>query len=161
MGRRRATDRKGNVMREILRFLPKLALVPVLFAFAFGLAACGDDDEGDSGGESGGAAQTQTETETESTEPETAPSGEAPKAVKVEIADFAYVPATTTVQVGGKVNWANEDTAPHTATADDGIFDTGTIDPDKRGNATFKKAGTFSYFCELHPDMKGKVKVVE
>jgi plastocyanin len=152
-------------MREIHRRLPALALIPVLVALGLGMVACGgDDDEGDSGGASGGgaysggAAQTETETTTEET---TAPSGEAPTAAKVEIVDFTFSPETVTVQVGGKVNWANEDAAPHTATADDGSFDTGTIEQDKRGNATFKQAGSFSYICEIHPEMKGTVEVVE
>jgi plastocyanin len=149
-------------MRDTFRRLPLLALIPVLVAIGLGMAACGEDDEGDGGGASGGgpygggAAQTETETTTEE-----AGGAAAPRAAKVEIVDFTFSPATTTVQVGGKVNWANEDTAPHTATADDGSFDTGTIDPDKRGNATFKEAGTFSYICSIHPEMKGTVEVVE
>ena len=153
-------------MRATLRHKPVLALIPVLLALGLGLAACGGDDEDDSGGSSGGgpygsgAGQTETETETEAADAP-APSGEAQKAVKVEIVDFTFSPATTTVQVGGKVNWANEDSAPHTATAEDGSFDTGTIEPDKRGNATFKEAGTFPYICEIHPEMTGTVEVVE
>jgi plastocyanin len=65
------------------------------------------------------------------------------------------------VQAGGKVTWQNQDTAPHTATADDGSFDTGTIEKGKLGSATFKEAGTFTYFCEIHPTMHGTVEVVE
>ena len=135
--------------------LALLSLVPAL-----GLAACGDDDEGDSGA---AAETTTTETTTTETtsEPAESPSGTAPKAAKVEIADFTFDPATTTIQVGGKVNWDNQDEATHTATAEDGSFDTGDIDSGKRGNATFKEAGTFAYFCEIHPEMKGTVEVVE
>jgi plastocyanin len=65
------------------------------------------------------------------------------------------------VQVGGKVTWQNEDTAPHTATADDGSFDTGIVEKGKLGSATFKEPGTFTYFCEVHPTMHGTVEVVE
>jgi plastocyanin len=154
-------------MRDIFKNARPLALIAVLLTLGLGIAACGDDEEDSSGASGGGGAYgsgaaetTETETET-TTEETTAPSGEAPKAANVEIVDFTFGPETTTVRVGGKVNWANEDTAPHTATAQDGSFDTGTIDADKRGNATFKEAGTFAYFCEFHPYMKGTVEVVE
>jgi plastocyanin len=127
-------------------------LVPVLLALALGLAACGGDDSSDSSG-SGTPAGT--------TESETAPSGEAARAEKVEIVEFTYQPDPVVVAVGGKVTWQNEDSAPHTATADDGSFDTGTLDKGKRKSETFKEAGTFPYFCEIHPTMHGTVEVVE
>ena len=95
------------------------------------------------------------------TESEPAPSGEAAKSEKVEIVEFTYEPDPVVVQAGGKVTWQNEDTAPHTATADDGSFDTGTIEKGKLGSETFKEAGTFTYFCEIHPTMHGTVEVVE
>jgi plastocyanin len=150
-------------MRHIFRRGSWMTLFAVVLAL--GLAACGGDDDdgsGDSGGGAyGGGAATTEETTTETTTEETTGGGAAPKAAKVEIKDFAFDPSTITIQVGGKVNWANEDAAPHTATADDGSFDTGEIEQDKRGNATFKEAGTFPYFCEIHPDMRGTVEVVE
>jgi plastocyanin len=59
------------------------------------------------------------------------------------------------------VIWQNEDFAPHTATADDGSFDTGVIEEGKLGSATFKEPGTFTYFCEIHPTMHGTVEVVQ
>lgn len=65
------------------------------------------------------------------------------------------------IAVGGKVSWQNEDSAPHTATADDGSFDTGTLDKGKLKSETFKQAGTFPYYCEIHPTMHGSVEVVE
>lgn len=89
-----------------------------------------------------------------------APSGEARKAEKVTIAEFAYSPDPVRIQEGGKVIWQNEDSTPHTATADDGSFDTGTIEQGKIGSATFKEAGTFTYHCTIHPTMHGTVEVV-
>jgi hypothetical protein len=73
-----------------------------------------------------------------------APSGEAPRTEKVEIADFAYDPDPVTVQVGGKVIWLKQDSAPHTATAEDVSFDTGTLEEGKLKSETFKQAGTSS-----------------
>ncbi|HSR50215.1 MAG TPA: cytochrome P460 family protein [Acidobacteriota bacterium] len=74
---------------------------------------------------------------------------------------LAYSPQTLTVKVGTTVTWINEDPFPHTATADDGSFDTGTIASKQRASVTFNDPGTFPYTCTPHPFMKGTIKVVE
>src|SRR3954452_21510743 len=122
---------------------PKHLLAPVLILLAFGLIACGSS--GDSSTD-GGAAETTAEPSGNAA----APSGEAVRAAKVKIVEFPYGPDPVTVQVGGKVTWQNEDTAPHTATADDGSFDTGTLARGKIKSETFKQAGSYPYFCEIH-----------
>jgi len=146
----------------------KPLLAAAMVALSLGLVACGGSgsDSSSSEGESAPSGQesdtgeTQSQSE-ESTESETVPSGKAAKAEKVQIVEFTYEPDPVVVQVGGKVTWQNEDTAPHTATADDGSFDTGIIEKGKLGSATFKEPGTFTYFCEVHPTMHGTVEVVE
>jgi plastocyanin len=140
---------------------PKALLIPVLVALSFSLVACGDDSSS-----TDTSATTEPATETSATTPEPsgsapAPSGEAQRSEKVEIVEYTYGPDPVTVQVGGKVIWLNRDSAPHTATADDGSFDTGTIDQGKLASETFKQAGTYTYFCEIHPTMHGTVEVVE
>jgi plastocyanin len=133
-------------------------LTPLLVALSLGLAACGggsDDISTDT------AADSAAEPSTESGASAPAPSGEAQRAEKVKIVEFTYQPDPVVVQVGGKVIWQNEDTAPHTATADDGSFDTGTLERGKIKSETFKEAGTFTYFCEIHPTMHGTLEVVE
>jgi plastocyanin len=134
----------------------KTFLAPVLVLLVFGLVACGSS--GDSSTTEGGDGSGTT-AEPSGNGP--APSGEAVRAAKVKIVEFTYGPDPVTVQVGGKVTWQNEDTAPHTATADDGSFDTGTIERGKIKSETFKQAGTYPYFCEIHPTMHGTVEVVE
>lgn len=136
----------------------KLLLAPILVFLAFAFVACGGDDKADTSAP--GASDT-TATSPDSGGNAAAPSGEAVRAAKVEIVDFAYDPDPVTIQVGGKVIWQNEDAAPHTATADDGSFDTGTIEQGKIKSETFKQAATYSYFCEIHPTMQGTVEVVE
>ncbi|MFL5833501.1 MAG: cupredoxin family copper-binding protein [Solirubrobacterales bacterium] len=152
----------------------KPLFLAALVALSLGLAACGGSGS-DSSSEAESAvtdvetgaeeateeAEEATEEGEEATESEPAPSGEASKSEKVEIVEFTYQPDPVVVQVGGKVIWQNQDTAPHTATADDGSFDTGTIEKGKIGSETFKEAGTFTYFCEIHPTMHGTVEVVE
>ncbi len=135
-----------------------LSLPLVLLAFA--LASCGDDDSTDTGeATTGGVTETTESSAAGGNAP--APSGEAVRSEKVEIVDFAYDPDPTTIQAGGKVIWTNRDSAPHTATADDGSFDTGTIEQGKLKSESFKQPGTYTYFCTIHPDMHGTVEVVE
>jgi plastocyanin len=134
----------------------------VLISMAFVLAACGSgDDSGtvDSGG--GGAGTTATAPSSDSSGNAPAPSGEAVRSEKVEIVNFAYDPDPATIQAGGKVTWINRDSAPHTATADDGSFDTGTIEQGKLKSESFKQPGTYTYYCTVHPSMHGTVEVVE
>ncbi|HKH64135.1 MAG TPA: cupredoxin family copper-binding protein [Solirubrobacterales bacterium] len=147
----------------------KPLFLAALVALSLGLAACGDSGSDSTSGaesavteaETGAEEATEGAEDATETESEPAPSGEAAKSEKVDIVEFTYQPDPVVVQVGGKVIWQNQDTAPHTATADDGSFDTGTIEKGKLGSETFKDAGTFTYFCEIHPTMHGTVEVVE
>lgn len=149
--------------RELMSSKPLLAAAMV--ALSLGLVACGGSGSDSSSSEAETTPSASEEStaggEEGSTESEPAPSGEASKSEKVQIVEFTYEPDPVVVQAGGKVTWQNEDSAPHTATADDGSFDTGTIDEGKLGSATFKEPGTFTYFCEIHPTMHGTVEVVE
>ncbi len=77
----------------------------------------------------------------------------------VTIRDYAFHPPTVTVNEGDTVTWTNEDQAVHTATAEDGSFDTGPLRKGESGSATFTQAGTIPYICTPHPFMKGKVVV--
>jgi plastocyanin len=136
----------------------KALLAPALIATALALAACGSNSDSET---SSGSESTSGTATTGASGNGPAPSGEAERSAKVEIVEYAYGPDPVTVQAGGKVIWLNQDTAPHTATADDGSFDTGTLERGKLKSETFKQAGTFTYFCEIHPDMHGTVEVVE
>lgn len=143
--------------------LPVLALLAVIGLLTLGVAGCGDDE-----GEDGTGAVTEP-TEAEDTTggaadeagDETAPSGDAVRSAKVEIENFAYDPDPVTIEEGGKVIWINRDSDPHTATADDGSFDTGTLEEGKLGSESLKEPGTHTYTCTIHPEMEGTVEVVE
>lgn len=88
-------------------------------------------------------------------------SGSAPTADTIRIADFKYSPPTATVKAGTPITVVNADDAPHTLTdrSSPRAFDSGTIKGGRSGTVTFTKAGTYDYFCEFHPYMKGKVTV--
>jgi plastocyanin len=77
----------------------------------------------------------------------------------VKIAGFAFAPSTVTVKVGDSVQWTNGDGASHTATADDGSWDTGTIAGGTSKALTFDTAGTFAYHCAIHSSMHGTLVV--
>ena len=65
--------------------------------------------------------------------------------------DFAFQPSSIQVTAGGSVTWTNNGEEPHDATANNGGFATGTIEAGSSGSVTFDQAGTFSYFCTIHP----------
>jgi LPXTG-motif cell wall-anchored protein len=77
----------------------------------------------------------------------------------VTIADFTFAPATITINAGDTVTWNNNGPTPHSATANDGSFDTGILKKGQTSSHTFNDAGTFSYFCKPHPFMKATVVV--
>lgn len=140
--------------------MKKLVLLPALVLIAFALASCGGGSDSTST-ETEEAVATAPNPEDESSPAETEAGGKLERSPKVEIVDFAYSPDPVRVQTGGKVIWQNMDSAPHTATADDGSFDTGTLEQGKLKSETFKEAGTYTYFCEIHPTMHGTVEVVD
>jgi plastocyanin len=78
---------------------------------------------------------------------------------EVKIDNFSFGPGTLTVPVGTTVTWTNRDDIPHTAVSTDGAFKSKVMDTDEKFSYTFTKAGTFPYFCSIHPKMTGKVVV--
>jgi plastocyanin len=113
----------------------KRALV-LLTALTLALAACGSDEGGSDTTTGGGGGEE-----------------------RVEIVDFAFSPATLTVPVGTSVTWENGDTVGHTATSDDEVWDSDTVAPGDEFSFTLDEAGTFSYFCKIHPSMTGSIVV--
>jgi plastocyanin len=78
---------------------------------------------------------------------------------EVKIDNFSFGPATITVAVGTTVTWTNRDDIPHTVVSDDKVFKSKVLDTDEKFSFTFGKAGTYGYFCSIHPKMTGKVVV--
>jgi len=93
-------------------------------------------------------------------------------------AEVWYDPPTINIQFGDTITWVNNDREAHTVTSGqstgrfewmsqkeggfgkpDGIFDSGRFMPNDSWTYTFEKAGTFSYFCTIHPWMEGRVDV--
>jgi plastocyanin len=79
-----------------------------------------------------------------------------------------FVPETLTVSKGTTVTWTNKDSTLHTVTSgspESGnsgtgtVFDSSYLAAGKTFQHQFNIAGTFDYYCTLHPYMKGKVVV--
>jgi plastocyanin len=85
---------------------------------------------------------------------------DAAESLAVEIKDFAFNPPEIAVPVGGSVTWTNQDNAPHTATGlDREALQSGAIAFSESFTQAFDTAGTYEYFCEFHPNMKGSIVV--
>lgn len=80
-------------------------------------------------------------------------------AKEVTIDNFTFAPAELSVPVGTTVNWINRDDIPHSVVAKDKSFRSKALDTDDRYSFTFASAGTYNYFCGLHPHMTGKIVV--
>ena len=87
----------------------------------------------------------------------TAQSGAA--GTKVLIDNFSFTPATTAVPVGTTVTWTNQDDVPHNVISTEKKFASPVLDTDEKFSHTFETAGTFKYYCSIHPKMMGQVVV--
>jgi plastocyanin len=81
-----------------------------------------------------------------------------PQTYTVIIDSTRYQPSDLALKVGDTVVWQNNDLFPHTATAT-GLFDSGSIAPDRSWRYTVKERGVVQYVCTLHPTMTGTLRV--
>jgi plastocyanin len=81
-------------------------------------------------------------------------------ATTVHIKNFQYVPPAITVHAGERITFVNDDDEAHTVTANDKSFDSAGLDTNDKWQHVFSKAGTYRYFCQMHPYMKGTVTVI-
>ena len=84
-----------------------------------------------------------------------------PSTTTVVIDNFSFSPARLSVSAGTTVVWRNEDDMPHTIVNDakPREFKSPPIDSGEQFSWTFSKAGTYAYFCSLHPRMTGTITV--
>ncbi len=78
---------------------------------------------------------------------------------EINISGFAFAPASVTVTVGTTVTWTNLDSAAHIVTSETDLFNSGNLARNATFSYSFADRGTFSYFCAIHPYMKGEVIV--
>lgn len=75
----------------------------------------------------------------------------------VEINGFSFSPSVLDVAVGDTVTWINNDVVPHTATAGDGSWDSGSLDQGEEWSLVVENAGSADYICTFHPQMTGTI----
>jgi plastocyanin len=80
---------------------------------------------------------------------------------RVKIVDFAFTPKNMQVRVGDTITWTNNGAMVHTATANNGHWNSGNLQPGQSFTFRFMTAGLFPYRCNLHPlQMTGNIRVV-
>jgi len=82
-----------------------------------------------------------------------------PATPEVKIDNFSFGPETLTVPLGTTVTWINHDDIPHSVVSTDKVFSSKLLDKNEKFSYTFSKAGTYPYFCSIHPKMTGKIVV--
>lgn len=115
---------------------PRTFLIPPVLLATVLLGACGEDDDTADAAAAGAGA------------------------VAIERSRFA--PEVLEVAAGATVTFENLDPYAHTVTSADGSpveFDSGEITQDETFEQTFDEAGTYGYFCEIHPTMTAEVVV--
>jgi len=76
----------------------------------------------------------------------------------VSIENFEFGPLFVNINIGESIAWKNEDSVIHDVTMDNGLFDV-DINPGENFTYTFNNIGTYEYHCDIHPSMKGTIKV--
>lgn len=78
----------------------------------------------------------------------------------VTIKRFKFEPEVLEIKPGDRVEWINEDAAPHTATEQSGDWDTGGLEKSQSTSLTFEEAGHYEYYCAYHAHMKASLRVL-
>ncbi|MGE5521135.1 MAG: cupredoxin domain-containing protein [Candidatus Dadabacteria bacterium] len=128
-------------MKKTLRHLPMILIVSIAVAFSGCSKSSSNTDPGtgnNTGNNNGAGSLTTT----------------------MSISGFTFAPATLTVKSGTVIKITNNDTAPHTVTADNNNFNSGNI-PGNGGTATITPTtvGTFPFHCAYHSSMVGTLTV--
>lgn len=151
-----------------------IARVPLAFAVVGMMAACAaaPDESSSASAASTAPASSATSAPTATQPVPPRPSGE-PDASRtaedatVQIVGFVFAPADLTVSAGSEVTFTNLDDFSHTATAGTAdqpmpaVFDSGRLQKGDSFSFVFADAGTFAYYCAVHPSMEGSITVEE
>ena len=114
----------------------KMPIKSLVLVLGLMLVACGgSDDPGDDPG-----------------------TGDAADGVTISIDGFAFSEPGPLAE-GGTVTVTNNDSTTHTWTANDGLFDSSGLSPGESFEFTFDEAGTYTFFCNIHPNMTGSITV--
>ena len=142
------TWRRRHVRVPALPVWRAVTTAAVVLVLALFVAGCG--------GQAGDTATTATNAGTgTAASASTIPAG----AIPVVMKNTAFAPADVTIKAGQTVAWVNQDSMQHDVVANDGSFRSQLLDTGQVFTFTFSKAGSFPYYCAIHPQMKGTVTV--
>lgn len=77
----------------------------------------------------------------------------------VSVDNFSFAPTQASIAVGSTVTWTNRDDIPHTVVSTEQKFKSPVLDTNEQFSHRFDVAGTYKYFCSLHPKMTGQIIV--
>src|SRR5918994_2016993 len=154
---------RGDLMKRLMMYVIPLSAMGLLALAAIGVAQ--SVPEGQEPSQNTTDVQNSTtvppktpaETNTPTSNSTTMVNG----TIVVDIRNLAFDPAQLNIAPGTTVRFVNRDPEPHTATADNELFDTGPLEAGESFEVYFEGAGTVTYHCDLHPDMKGSIVVGE
>ena len=141
--------------RKPVAFIVGLIVVLIIGAAVFASMRGNDSKNDDMSG-----MDTQNQSQSDSS----SDSADAVEANAVTIKNFKFAPSDIKVKVGTTVTWTNQDGVKHNVMTEDGApekIEGELIAKGETFSYTFKKAGTYDYFCQPHPYMKGTVTVTE
>jgi plastocyanin len=134
---------EGGILKRLMYAIP-LSVIAVLVFAAIAAAQIQQTNQN----------KTVMQTPSSTTEP-----AEEPAETTVEIRNNAFNPPQLNVAPGTTVRFVNRDSVPHTVTADNKLFDSGELAPGASYPVVLDGAGTVTYHCELHPEIKGSIVV--
>lgn len=138
------------------KYLPLIGIAVIAIVVGGGLALM-DKQEDDTQRSSSSSNQETGQSDTGQASDQPATSTD-----EVEIENLAFLPSNISVKKGTTVTWTNKDRTEHTVTVDSGEGPkSGTLNRDDSYSFTFNQTGEFSYHCEFHPSMTGKITVTE
>ena len=137
-------------MRSLPRFSPT-RLATMVFAAAL-LLGCGGDDDA--------TTPAPPPAESDDTSADDGADDAADEPARIVISGFAFN-GPDTVPVGTTVEVRNNDSAPHSWTSTEGVFDSGTLAMSETFEFTFDEPGEYPFFCAIHPSMTGTITVTD
>jgi plastocyanin len=145
-------------MKRLMYLIPLSAIAVLVFA---AIAAAQSVPEPSSSEQDSQADQAPSQDSSEEAAPAENTASAPNSTMTVDIHDHAFDPAQLDVAPGTTVTFVNNDTEAHTATADNGLFDTGVLEPGYSFDVWLDGSGRVTYHCELHPDIQGSIVVGE
>jgi len=163
-----------TVLRDFRSSVTRLLLLPTLMAFVALAAGCSSgastsaetDTDTEAAAEAAAVAEAEAEAEAEvaaeADSSEQSQSNTGDSGTEVTIAQSRFEPADMAVATGDVVRFINTDPFAHTVTAaadSESEFASGDMGQDDVYEISFDEPGSYSYFCEIHPTMRGVIDV--